>query len=270
MDIGKQPEPCGALYFSRANRPGAAAGGRNFHLMDANKLDESRLPRHIAVIMDGNGRWAKRNAMRRVTGHRAGVEAVRSTVTACREIGIKYLTLYAFSIENWSRPKAEISALMKLLELFLKKELPTMLERGISLRAIGDIERLPGNVRISLRDCIEKTSRGSDMVLILALSYSGRDEIVRAVRKILAEKKPARERGIDTEIFSRYLDTAGIPDPDLLIRTSGEYRISNFLLWQTAYTEFHFTEVLWPDFRKEHLIEAIVDYQNRERRFGNI
>jgi len=237
--------------------------------MKTKKLDYSRLPRHIAVIMDGNGRWAKRNAMRRVTGHRAGVEAVRSTVTACREIGIQYLTLYAFSIENWSRPKTEIAALMKLLTLFLRKEVSTMLKQGIRLGAIGDLERLPGDVRMTLGDCMEKTAGGRDMVLTLALSYSGRDEIVRAVRKILSEK-PRGNREIDAESLSGYLDTAGMPDPDLLIRTSGEYRLSNFLLWQTAYTEFYFPEILWPDFRKEHLIEAILDYQHRERRFGKV
>ncbi len=234
------------------------------------RIDKTRLPAHVAIIMDGNGRWAAKNALRRVAGHRAGVESVRSVVTAARELGIQYLTLYAFSVENWLRPDKEVNALMRLLGKFLKKELSTMLENGIRLRTIGNIQSLPEDVRRTLVETIQKTSRNKGMVLNLALSYSGRDEILRAVRRILGDYKTGRLKpgGLSGENFSEYLYTADMPDPDLLIRTSGEYRLSNFLIWQTAYTEFYFTNVLWPDFRKENLLEAIADYQRRERRFG--
>ncbi|MFB3924964.1 MAG: isoprenyl transferase [Syntrophales bacterium] len=234
------------------------------------KIDPAKLPRHIAIIMDGNGRWAKKNALRRIAGHRAGVKAVRTVVTACREMGIRYLTLYAFSVENWLRPQKEVNALMTLLGEYLEKELPTMLKNNIRLTTIGNVDVLPQKVREILIDSIEETSRNNGMVLNLALSYSGRDEIVRAVRKIMrdAGEKSFDPDEITMQTFSGYLDTSGIPDPDLLIRTSGEYRLSNFLLWQTAYTEFYFTDVLWPDFSRQDLNKAILDYQKRERRFG--
>ena len=234
------------------------------------KIDESNLPIHVAIIMDGNGRWAAKNALRRIAGHKAGVESVRSVVTAARELGIQYLTLYAFSVENWLRPDKEVNALMRLLGKFLKKEISTMLENGIRLTAIGNIQSLPEDVRTILADTIQKTAKNKGMVLNLALSYSGRDEIVRATRNILGDFKKGRLKpgDITGEFFSDYLYTANMPDPDLLIRTSGEYRLSNFLLWQTAYTEFFFTDVLWPDFRKDNLLEAIAEYQKRERRFG--
>lgn len=234
------------------------------------KIEKTRLPQHIAIIMDGNGRWARVNSVSRINGHRKGAESVRDIVKTCREIGIRYLTLYAFSVENWLRPTTEIRALMGLLEKFLRSELREMQDSGIRLMAIGDIETLPEKVKKLLQKTIENTSNNNGMVLNLALSYGGRDEIVGAVKEILKDSKSGKITPVDItkEVFSGYLYTSGIPDPDLLIRTSGEYRISNFLLWQMAYSEFYFTEVLWPDFRRENLIEAIVDYQERERRFG--
>jgi undecaprenyl diphosphate synthase len=234
------------------------------------RIIKEKLPRHIAVIMDGNGRWAKKNRLKRVKGHEKGADAVRTTVKTCRELGIQHLTLYAFSVENWQRPKSEVNALTSLLEEYLKSELGEMKETGIRLFTIGDTGKLPQAVRSRLSDAVEETSANSGMVLILALSYGGRDEIVHAVKGILKDSKSSEitEEAITKDFFSRYLYTAGIPDPDLLIRTSGEYRLSNFLLWQMAYTELYFTDVLWPDFSKEDLIEAIVDYQGRERRFG--
>jgi undecaprenyl diphosphate synthase len=234
------------------------------------RLDKKRLPKHIAIIMDGNGRWAQKNNLGRISGHRAGAESVRVIVEACREIGIQYLTLYAFSVENWMRPSREVRALMNLLVQYLKSEYDKMIKNDIRLNTIGQIENLPVNVREFLVKTMDSTSRCRGMVLSLALSYGGRDEIVRAVRKIVQNAVDAKMKSIDIskDLVSNNLDTAGVPDPDLLIRTSGEYRLSNFLLWQSAYTELYFTEVLWPDFRKENLIEAILDYQNRERRFG--
>jgi undecaprenyl diphosphate synthase len=231
---------------------------------------EKTLPRHIAIIMDGNGRWAKRHTLGRVSGHRKGAEAVRVTVRACREIGIPYLTLYAFSVENWSRPTREVSALMLLLEDYIRSELAEMLENGIRLTTIGNREDLTPSVRRLLEEAMAATSGNRDMVLNLALSYGGRDEIVQAAARIAQEAKEGRiaPQSLTPEVFSRYLFTANLPDPDLIIRTSGEYRLSNFLLWQAAYAEFYFTEVLWPDFGKGDLQAAIQDYQRRERRFG--
>ncbi len=233
-------------------------------------LDKRRMPVHVAIIMDGNGRWAKKNALNRISGHRAGVEAVRSTVTACRELGVKYLTLYSFSEENWLRPDREVNALMRLLSEFLKKELPTMQKNGVRLATIGNTDSLPERVRRNLLETMQQTAANKGMVLNLALSYSGRGEILRAVNHVISEcrKGSLNAEDLSIEEFSGFLDTGGMPDPDLLIRTSGEYRISNFMLWQTAYTEFYFTDILWPDFRKKDLIEAISDYQKRERRFG--
>jgi len=235
-----------------------------------NRINKDKLPRHIAIIMDGNGRWAKKNALRRIAGHRKGAEAVRNTVRTCREIGIQYLTLYAFSVENWRRPANEVEALMSLLEEFLISELKEMLDNNIRLATIGNINALSEGVKKILYKTLEQTSKNRGMTLNLALSYGGRDEIVEAVKKILRDSEAGeiKKEDMTRETFSKYLYTADMPDPDLLIRTSGEYRLSNFLLWQSAYTELYFVDVLWPDFSRENLIEIIADYQSRERRFG--
>lgn len=233
-------------------------------------IDLRKLPQHIAIIMDGNGRWAQNHTLGRIIGHQKGVEAVQRTVRLCREIGIKYLTLYAFSVENWSRPDQEVKALMKILREYLRSELDEMLQNGIRLTTIGDIAALQEPVRNLLQETMDRTSGNRDMVLNLALSYGGQDEILQAVRRILKDAQEGRldPASISKASFANYLYTAGMPDPDLLIRTSGEYRISNFLLWQSAYTEFYFTDVLWPDFSKADLFSAIADYQQRERRYG--
>ncbi|HOW57000.1 MAG TPA: isoprenyl transferase [Smithellaceae bacterium] len=233
-------------------------------------LDKQKLPRHIAVIMDGNGRWAKMHTIGRILGHKKGAEAVRTTVRTCREIGIKYLTLFAFSVENWSRPSEEIDALMSLLEEYLDKETNELNKQGIRLRTIGNIGSLYKTVRDKLDNSIKMTAGNEGMILNLALSYGARDEIIEGVKKITQEAQQGKIRpeDITKEKFGNYLYTKAMPDPDLLIRTSGEYRISNFLLWQMAYTEFYFTDVLWPDFGKKELLKAIAEYQNRERRFG--
>ena len=236
----------------------------------AHGLDPKRLPRHVAIIMDGNGRWAKRKSLHRISGHIKGVEAVRAVVTASREIGIQYLTLYAFSKENWKRPEEEVRALMDLLYDYLIKELDEMLQNDIRLNAIGELANLPERVYEKLLDTIERTRHCQGMTLTLALSYGGRAEILHAVRSIISdlENKRISHDQINLDSFPSHLWTREIPDPDLLIRTSGEYRISNFLLWQMAYTEIYVTETLWPDFGKNELVEAILDYQSRERRFG--
>jgi undecaprenyl diphosphate synthase len=220
--------------------------------------------------MDGNGRWAKLHTLGRVSGHRKGAEAVRTTVRTCRELGIKYLTLYAFSVENWSRPVKEVNALMKLLGQYIRSELTEMSENGIRLITIGNMGDLDESLQKLLRLAMDETAGNREMVLNLALSYGGRDEIVQAAARIATDVKNGvlSPEGISKEVFSSYLYTAGMPDPDLLIRTSGECRLSNFLLWQSAHTEFYFTEILWPDFRREDLLKAISAYQKRERRFG--
>lgn len=234
------------------------------------RIDYTKLPQHIAIIMDGNGRWAEKHTLGRISGHKRGAKSVQLTVRACREIGIKYLTLYALSIENLLRPQEEVGALMDLLGKYLRSELQEMLEHGIRLTTIGNIGSIKESVRNTLGEAIDKTAHNKGMVLNLALSYGGRDEIVEAVKGILKDSRNGTisTQVISKELFSRYLYTRDMPDPDLLIRTSGEYRLSNFLLWQSAYTEFYFTDVLWPDFRRKHLIDAIVDFQQRERRFG--
>ncbi|MBW2631862.1 MAG: isoprenyl transferase [Deltaproteobacteria bacterium] len=236
------------------------------------RIIKEKLPRHIAIIMDGNGRWAKKNLLNRIMGHKKGAESVRLVVKTCRELGIQYLTLYAFSIENWQRPENEVRALSSLLEEYLRLELQEMKKTNIKLITIGDTGKLPETVKDVLLDVMEKTSENRGMVLNLALSYGGRDEIVDAAKRILRDSKSTDidENAITKDFFSGYLHTANIPDPDLLIRTSGEYRLSNFLLWQLAYTELYFTDVLWPEFSRDDLIEAIMDYQRRERRFGLI
>jgi undecaprenyl diphosphate synthase len=234
------------------------------------EIDQGKLPGHIAIIMDGNGRWAKKKNLNRISGHIKGIDAVREIVTACRELGIKVLTLYAFSVENWKRPKEEVTALMGLLKEYLTKEGKEMVKNNIRLSAIGRIEDLPFDVQNTLKETIKKTESCSGMVLNLALSYGGRSEILHAVQSILADfqKGKIKPEEINPQRFSQYLWTQRIPDPDLLIRTSGEFRISNFLLWQIAYTELYVTETLWPDFDRKELIKAIADYQSRERRFG--
>jgi len=233
-------------------------------------IDPNRLPRHIAIIMDGNGRWAKKKSLSRISGHMKGVDAVKEVVTACRELGIKVLTLYAFSIENWKRPAEEVTALMKLLREYLIKESEEMIQNNIRLNAIGRLEDLPSDVQDVLKETMEKTEKCDGMTLNLALSYGGRSEILHAIHEILSDFRKGRIQSEEMSIqrFSQYLWTKGLPDPDLLIRTSGELRVSNFLLWQIAYTELYVTETLWPDFDRDELLKAIADYQSRERRFG--
>jgi undecaprenyl diphosphate synthase len=234
------------------------------------KIDPEKLPRHIAVIMDGNGRWAQQRALPRIAGHQAGVEAVRQTVETCRELGVPVLTLYAFSRENWQRPKWEVKALMGLLSQYLRSEIKKLKQNDISLRAIGNLDQLPDKVRDLLARAGEQTAVCRSMVLNLALSYSGRSEIIRAVRNLVQDVRQGKveAEGIDEVLFEKYLYTQGLPDPDLLIRTSGEYRLSDFLIYQLAYAEIYVTKTLWPDFRKKDLLAAISEYQNRERRFG--
>jgi undecaprenyl diphosphate synthase len=236
------------------------------------KIDLERLPRHIAIIMDGNGRWAKRRGNERVFGHKNGVKAVREAAEASAELGVDYLTLYAFSTENWNRPRTEIDALMSLLVSTLDDELETLMKNNIRLMTIGDIKSLPSIVYRNLQRTMDITSGNDGMKMILALSYSSRWEILQAVRKIADQVKDGRidPSELSCDLITDNLETRDIPDPELLIRTSGEYRISNFLLWQIAYTELYFTKTLWPDFRREDLYEAICNYQNRERRFGLI
>ena len=236
------------------------------------KINPSKLPQHIAVIMDGNGRWAKQKGMLRIFGHQHGVDAVRDTVVACAELGIKYLTLYAFSTENWNRPRKEIDALMELLVASVRKELKTMIDNNIRLLAVGDLESLPTKCRTQLLEAIDKTKSHTRMSLVLALSYSSRWELTEAVKKLAVDIEAGKISSVDIDenMFRKYFSSAHIPDPELLIRTSGEHRVSNFLLWQIAYTELYFTPKLWPDFRREDLYQAIVDYQNRERRFGKV
>jgi undecaprenyl diphosphate synthase len=233
-------------------------------------IDFNNLPRHIAVIMDGNGRWAKKKGAMRIFGHRNAVQAVKDVTECCGELGVKFLTLYAFSTENWNRPKDEVEGLMELLVNTLKQEIGTLMENQVKLVTIGDTSHLPSECQNNLKWAIDQTKNNGGLTLILALSYSGRWEIVEAVKSLVAEAKAGKigPEDINEKLFENYLKTSGIPDPELLIRTSGELRISNFLLWQIAYTELFITPTLWPDFRKEHLYEAIWSYQQRERRFG--
>lgn len=236
------------------------------------EISSENLPQHVAVIMDGNGRWARQRGAERIFGHQNAIKAVRDTTEGCAELGIKFLTLYAFSTENWMRPKHEVDAIMKLLVSTIRKETDTLIKNKVKLAAIGDIQSLPGSCQQELQESIDITSQNDGLTLVLALSYSGRWEILEAVKKLATEAKDdlIKVDDINSELFAKYLNTKNIPDPELLIRTSGEMRISNFLLWQIAYTELFITEVLWPDFRKEHLHEALMWYQKRERRFGKI
>ncbi len=234
------------------------------------KIDLNRLPDHVAIIMDGNGRWAKQQGKVRSFGHQSAIEAVRDTVEGAAEIGIKVLTLYAFSTENWNRPRLEVDALMHLLVHTISKEMPTLMKNDIRLASIGDIDSLPSRVAKNLKKAIDATSSNKRMTLVLALSYSSRWEITTAMKRIAVEVKQGLldPSQITEELVSKHLETAAWPDPELLIRTSGEARISNYLLWQIAYAELYFTSKLWPDFRREDLFEAILDFQQRERRFG--
>ncbi len=238
--------------------------------MSIDKINKDYLPKHLAIIMDGNGRWAKQKGMLRAIGHENGTKAVRTTVESCAKLGIENLTLYAFSTENWNRPKLEVDTLMKLLVSSLKKEINTLLDNNIKLNAIGNLSLLPKKVYKELHEVIELTSKNTHMNLTLALSYGSREELVTAVKEISNKVKNniISEESIDQSVINKHLYTHNLPDVDLLIRTSGEQRISNFLLWQIAYAELYFTPVLWPDFTEQHLSEAIIEYQKRERRFG--
>ena len=239
-------------------------------MMLRKQIDSLRLPEHVAIIMDGNGRWAKQRGLDRIFGHQQGVNAVRELIEAAAELGIRFLTLYAFSTENWGRPDEEVTALMGIMVQSLSNETETLLKNNIRLKAIGDMDRLADEVKARLDETIELTSVSTGLTLIIALSYSSRWEIALAAKNISNDVKKGSldPHSITEEYFEKYLTTFGIPDPELLIRTSGELRISNFLLWQVAYTEFYFTEILWPDFGKDDFYNAIIDFQKRERRYG--
>lgn len=234
------------------------------------QIDTTRIPRHIAIIMDGNGRWAKRNGLKRIFGHQAGVKAVRKITEACADLGVDYLTLYAFSTENWNRPKEEVDALMTLLVDTIERETDDLMKNNVRLMAIGDMKRLPAKARAKFERCIDRTKDNKGVTLVLALSYSSRWEITDALRKVAVEVKNGLllPEQINENTISGFLTTCDIPDPDLLIRTSGELRISNFLLWQLAYSELYFTDIFWPDFDREELMKAIISFQQRERRYG--
>jgi undecaprenyl diphosphate synthase len=238
--------------------------------MRERRLRPELIPRHVAIIMDGNGRWAEQRGISRIEGHRQGLEAVRAVVRAAHELGVRFLTLYAFSLENWNRPKPEVDELMRLLEHYLDEEIDEVMRNGIQVRSIGRHERLAPRVVKKVRDAIERTRENSEMVLVFALSYGGRAEIVDAARKLLhdAEVGKVDPERLDEKTFAAYLYDPEIPDPDLLIRTGAECRVSNFLLWEIAYTEIYTTDLMWPEFRKSHLVDALRDYQDRERRFG--
>ena len=230
-------------------------------------VDKNNLPAHIVIIMDGNGRWAKKKNLRRISGHREGMKSVRAVVKGAKELGVKHITLYAFSAQNWKRPKVEVDALMELLKHYLVNESDKLIENGISLNAIGRLWELPRDVYEVLTETIDKTKSCNELTLTLALSYGGREEIIDGIKEIISKGNMAAE-DINQHNFSQFLYTSDLPEPDLLIRTSGEMRLSNFMLWQLAYTEIYVTKTLWPNFRKQHLIKAILNYQKRERRFG--
>jgi undecaprenyl diphosphate synthase len=238
--------------------------------MPSPELRSDRIPAHVAIIMDGNGRWAEARGLERNAGHREGIEAVRTVLRTANDLGIRYLTLYAFSSENWGRPQDEVRELMRLLEHYLVEEIDEVMENGIQVRAMGRLERLPPQIRRAVADAVEKSADNDAMTLVFALSYGGRTEIVDAVKKIAREAAAGEldPHGIDEKSFSEYLYEPDVPDPDLLIRTGAESRVSNFLLWQIAYTELYNTDVMWPDFGREDLVAAVLDYQSRERRFG--
>jgi undecaprenyl diphosphate synthase len=239
----------------------------------AESLDPDRLPRHVAIIMDGNGRWAGRRNLPRAAGHKAGVDAVRETVETCARLGIEVLTLYAFSVENWKRPRPEVDTLWRLLRVYIRRELPSLMRNGIRVRAIGRLDALPAAARQELLSAVETTSGNTGLIVNLAINYGGRTEVVDAVNSIIGQARAAGtldQLQITDEMLGKALYTAGLPDPDLLIRTSGEMRVSNFLLWQIAYSELYVTSTLWPDFRRSDLLRALQDYQSRERRFGGL
>ncbi|MGD9579429.1 MAG: isoprenyl transferase [Syntrophorhabdus sp.] len=233
-------------------------------------LDNEKFPRHVAIIMDGNGRWARARNLPRVEGHIIGIESVREIVTTSRELGIPYLTLYAFSKENWVRPRDEVKKLMELLGIYLDKELPLMLEKGIRFKMIGEMKDFPNKLQEKMYSVMKKTAKNKDLTLNLALSYSGRHEILHAIISLFEDVQKGSVKTINERVFKKYLYTGTTPDPDFLIRTSGEMRLSNFLLWQTAYTEIYVTKVLWPDFRKKHYLSALKEFTKRERRFGRV
>lgn len=235
-------------------------------MITIDQIDKSRVPQHVAIIMDGNGRWAMRQQHERLFGHQSAMDAVRAAVEAAVALRIGYLTLYTFSNENWNRPQAEVDGLMELLITAVHNETKTLMDNNVRLQTIGDLQRIPERSRSVLQGCINQTSANSGTTLVLALSYSSRWEVAQAIKRICSES--LRPEEVDEDTLRRYLCTAAYPDPDLLIRTGGELRVSNFLLWQMAYTEFYFTDLLWPDFRHEHFYEAVLDYQQRQRRFG--
>ncbi|MGD0299612.1 MAG: isoprenyl transferase [Bryobacteraceae bacterium] len=246
-------------------------GSQDWLLAEA--IDPDRLPAHIAIIMDGNGRWARRRNLPRVAGHRAGIEPVRSTVETCSRLGIQALTLYAFSVENWKRPRTEVDMLWRLLRIYLRRELPELMRNDIRFTCMGRLDGLPPQVRQDLENNMDATARNNGLRLNVAINYSGRSELVDAVNAIVEDARlegRLRDLHIDEESIAARLYTAGLPDPDLLIRTSGEKRVSNFLLWQIAYAELYVTDTLWPDFRRADLLDAILDYQKRDRRFGGL
>ncbi len=235
-------------------------------------LDMYKIPQHIAIIMDGNGRWAKKRKLPRSMGHKAGVETIRKIVKESKRLGIKYLTLYAFSTENWKRPKEEVGALMQLLVVYLKREVAELNKNGIKINVLGDMSKFPAECREELNKAIQITNNNTEINLNLALNYGGRDELVRAIKLIIddLEDDKIKKEDISEDLISNYIYTKGMPDPDLIIRPSGEQRISNFLLWQCAYSEFWYSDIAWPDFKEEDLQKAILDYQNRDRRFGGV
>ncbi len=239
---------------------------------DLENIDLKRMPRHVAIIMDGNGRWAKKRGLPRTAGHKAGVEALRDIIHTSSQLGIKYLSLYAFSTENWKRPQDEVNTLMQLLVMYLRKEVKELHENNVKIHIIGDIDRLPESAQEEIHSAFELTQNNDGLIVNIALNYGGRSEIIHAIKEISRQVKnnELEIESIDEEMFSGFLYTAGIPDPDLLIRPSGELRVSNFLLWQIAYSEFWFSNIFWPDFSGKHLIEAIIDYQKRDRRYGGV
>jgi undecaprenyl diphosphate synthase len=259
--------PSSKTLHVAASHPLGTVTAEEAYLLE--KLDLSQLPRHLAVIMDGNGRWAQRRHLPRIAGHKAGTEAARTTIETCARLKIEALTLYAFSVENWRRPKTEIDFLMQLLREYLKQEMPLIQKNNIRMRFLGRADDLPEAVQRDTREAERETAKNTGTVLCVALNYGGRAEIVDAVNQILEERRPEAAR-VTEEEFAQKMYTAGLPDPDLLVRTSGEMRVSNFLLWQIAYAEIYVTETLWPDFSRARLLEAFVDYQKRERRYGGI
>jgi len=265
--VSQQTSSPKTLHVASSHPLGAVTAEEAYIL---EKLDLSQLPRHVAVIMDGNGRWAQRRHLPRMAGHKAGTETARTTIETCARLKIEALTLYAFSVENWRRPKAETDFLMQLLQEYLRQEMPLIQKNNIRMRFLGRADDLPEGVRRDTREAEAETAHNTGTVLCVALNYGGRAEIVDAVNRILQEKKISGDANVTEEEFAEKMYTAGLPDPDLLIRTSGEMRVSNFLLWQIAYAEIYVTETLWPDFNRARLLEAFVDYQKRERRYGGI